>query len=162
MKSHRIPRLQEELKKLANIVISQKLRDPALDWVTITEVVISKDLRYAKFYFSHYNNPATHDTIREHLIKTSGFLKKEIAGAHIMRTIPELSFFYDETEDRAEKMDILLASLKDRYNDDDEDDLNIDPNDYLDDDDIYDIDEDEELYNEFIEDEDGEEEDEDK
>ncbi|MBP7205331.1 MAG: 30S ribosome-binding factor RbfA [Candidatus Cloacimonetes bacterium] len=164
MKSHRIPRLQEELKKLANIVISQKLRDPALDWVTITEVVISKDLRYAKVYFSHYNNPATHDTIREHLIKTSGFLKKEIAGAHIMRTIPELSFLYDETEDRAEKVDILLASLKDRYDDDeDDDDLDIDPNDYLDDDDIYDIDEDEELYNEFIEDEEDEdEEDEDK
>ena len=48
MKSHRIPRLQEELKKLFNIALSQKLRDPALDWVTITDVVISKDLRYAK------------------------------------------------------------------------------------------------------------------
>lgn len=161
MKSHRIPRLQEELKKLANIVISQKLRDPALDWVTITDVVISKDLRYAKFYFSHYNNPATHDTIRDHLIKTSGFLKKEIAGAHIMRTIPELSFFYDETEDRAEKVDILLASLKDRY-DDEDDDPEIDVNDYLDDDEVYDIDEDEELYNEFIEEEENDEEEEDK
>ncbi len=160
MKSHRIPRLQEELKKLFNIAISQQLRDPALDWVTVTDVVISKDLRYAKIYFSHYNNPATHDSIREHLVKTSGFLKKQIAGAHIMRTIPELTFFYDETEDRAEKVDMLLASLKDKYDEDDEGeydpDINLD--DYLDDEDIYDIDEDEEIYNEFI----NEEEEEDK
>jgi ribosome-binding factor A len=164
MKSHRIPRLQEELKKLFNTALTLKLRDPALDWVSITDVVVSKDLRYAKLYFSHYNNPATHEEIREHLIRSSGFLKKQIAGAHIMRTIPELSFYYDETEDRAEKVDTLLAGLKDRYNDNDDDyDPDIDLDDYLDDDDIYDIDEDDEIYNEFIEDEEDEdEEDEDK
>lgn len=73
-----------------------------------------------------------------------------------MRTIPELTFFYDETEDRAEKVDILLASLKDRYDDDNDDedydpDINLD--DYLDDDEVYDIDEDEEIYNGYLEDE---------
>ncbi|NLH93258.1 MAG: 30S ribosome-binding factor RbfA [Candidatus Cloacimonetes bacterium] len=163
MKSHRIPRLQEELKKLFNIAISQKMRDPALDWVTITDVVLSKDLRYAKIYFSHYNNPATHDSIRAQLIKTSGFLKKQIAGAQIMRTIPELTFFYDETEDRAEAVEVLLASLKQRYDDDDDAyDPDIDLEDYLDDDDIYDVDEDEELYNEFIQEEEEEEEEKDQ
>lgn len=160
-RSHRIPRLQEELKKIFNVALNQKLRDPLLDWVTITDVVISKDLRYAKLYFSHYNNPATHDTIKEQLIKTSGFLKKQIAGAHIMRTIPELSFFYDDSEDRAEKVDQLLAKIKDE-NDDDDYDPDIDLEDYLDDDDIYDVDEDEEIYNEFIEDEENSDEDKDK
>ncbi|MBW6513757.1 MAG: 30S ribosome-binding factor RbfA [Candidatus Syntrophosphaera sp.] len=160
-RSHRIPRLQEELKKLFNVAINQKLRDPLLDWVSITDVVISKDLRYAKLYFSHYNNPATHDTIRDHLIKTSGFLKNQIAGAHIMRTIPELSFYYDDSEDRAEKVDLLLDKIKDEYDNDDDYDPDIDLEDYLDDDDIYDIDEDEEIYNEFIEDEESENEDKD-
>ncbi len=109
MKNYRIPRLQAELKKLFNIALSQKLNDPKLAWVQITDVVISKDLHYAKLYFSHYNNPASHDQIRELLIKSSGFLKKQIAGAQIMRTIPELSFYYDDTEDRAAKVDTLLA-----------------------------------------------------
>ena len=121
MKNYRIPRLQEELKKIFNITISQKLGDPALAWVTITDVVLSKDLRYAKLYFSHYANPASHEEIREHLIKTSGFFKKQIAGAHIMRTIPELSYHYDDTEDRAEKVEALLARVKDEYDDDDYD-----------------------------------------
>lgn len=156
MKSFRIPRLQEELKKLFNIAISQKLRDHDLDWVTITDVSLAKDLRYAKVFFSHYNNPLTHDEIRDHLIKTSGFLKKQIAGAHIMRTIPELSFQYDDSEDRAEKVDTLLASIRDDYDDEDDYDPDIDIDDYMDDDDVYDIDEDEEIYNEFIEDEENE------
>ena len=158
-KSHRIPRLQEELKKLFNLALHQKLRDPALDWVNITEVVLSKDLRHAKLYFSHYNNPASHEAIREQLTKSSGFFKKQIAGAQMMRTIPELTFFYDETEDRAEKVEALLASIKQNYDDDDDaydPDINLD--DYLDDDEVFDIDEDEEIYNEFLEEEEEEEE----
>ncbi|MEN6444486.1 MAG: 30S ribosome-binding factor RbfA, partial [Candidatus Cloacimonas sp.] len=137
MKNYRIPRLQEELKKICNIALSQKLNDPKLVWVQITDVVLSKDLHYAKLYFSHYNNPASHNQIRELLIKSSGFIKKQIAGAQIMRTIPELSFYYDETEDRAAKVDSLLASLKDDFDDDDDEDQDIDLDDYLDDDDDF-------------------------
>lgn len=77
----------------------------------------------------------------------------------MMRTIPELTFFYDETEDRAEKVEALLASIKQNYDDDDDaydPDINLD--DYLDDDEVFDIDEDEEIYNEFLEEEEEEEE----
>ncbi|MDI3504129.1 MAG: ribosome-binding factor [Candidatus Cloacimonadota bacterium] len=154
MKNYRIPRLAHELKKIFNITLTQKLNDPALVWVNITEVLISKDLRYAKIYFSHYNNPASHEEIKEHLIKSSGFFKKQIAGAHIMRTIPELSFHYDDTEDRAEKVEALLASIKDDYDDDNDPDIDI--SDYLDDDDYfdYDDDEDDEDYEDFDDDDD--------
>ncbi len=149
MKSYRIPRLQEELKKIFNVALSQKLNNPKLQWVSITEVVLSKDLRYAKLYFSHYNNPLSHKTILELLTKSSGFLKKQIAGAQLMRTIPELSFFYDETEEKAQRVDSLLASLKDEYDDDDYD-PDIDIDDYLDDDDDYiDLDEEEDDYDDF-------------
>lgn len=152
MKNYRIPRLQEELKKIFNITLTQKLNDPSLDWVTITDVVLSKDLRYAKLYFSHYNNPASHEEILERLIISSGFFKKQIAGAQIMRTIPELSFFYDDTEDRAQRVEALLASVKDDFDDDDDYDPDIDIDDYLDDDDYYDYDEDEDDFDDFDED----------
>jgi ribosome-binding factor A len=152
MKNYRIPRLQEELKKIFNITLTQKLNDPSLDWVTITDVVLSKDLRYAKLYFSHYNNPASHEEILERLTISSGFFKKQIAGAQIMRTIPELSFFYDDTEDRAQRVEALLASVKDDFDDDDDYDPDIDIDDYLDDDDYYDYDEDEDDFDDFDED----------
>lgn len=158
MKSYRIPRLQEELKKIFNITLSQKLNDPQLMWVQITDVVISKDLHYAKLYFSHYNNPNSHEKIRELLIKSSGFFKKQIAGAQLMRTIPELTFFYDDTEDRASNVDTLLANLKDDFDDDDDYDPDIDLDDYLDDDDLLDFDADEDDYEDFEDEEDEEDE----
>jgi ribosome-binding factor A len=121
-------------------------------------VIISKDLHYAKLYFTHFNNPASHDEIKAQLIKSSGFFKKQIAGAQIMRTIPELSFFYDDTEDRAERVDALLASIKDEYDEDYDPDIDIE--DYLDDDDYYDYDDDDEEEDDYDDfDEDDEEED---
>ncbi len=142
MKSHRIERLQNELKKLFNLALSQKLNDPRFRWVVVTDIILSKDLTHTKVFYSHYNNPLSHEQIKENLEKASGFLKKQIAGAKLMRTIPQILYIYDETEDRAAKVDTLLASVKDDYNDEDYD-PDIDIDDYLEDDDYYDFEEDE-------------------
>jgi len=143
MKSFRLERLQNEIKKILNNALSTKLNDPRLDWVIISEVVISKDLNYLKVYFTHYNNPLPHEQIKEILTVASGFFKKQIAGAKLMRTIPEISYFYDETEERAARIDTLLAKVKDDSDDDDDYDPDIDIDDYLDDDEFFEFDEDE-------------------
>lgn len=161
MKSHRIPRLQAQLKKLFNITLSQKVRNPLLAWVQVSHVKLSKDLRYARIYFTHYNNPAEADQIRDLLYKTSGFFKKQIAGAHLMRTIPELSFFHDDTENRAAKVEALLARIKDTYDDEDDDyDPDIDLEDLLEEDDYFDFDDEDDDYDyddDFFDDEDEDE-----
>jgi ribosome-binding factor A len=160
MKSYRIPRLQTELSKLLNITLSQKVRNPQLAWVQVSHVKLSKDLRYAKIYFTHYNNPAGSKEIRDLLYKTSGFFKKQIAGAQLMRTIPELSFQHDNTEERAAKVEALLARIKDRYDDDDDHyDPDIDLDDLLEEDDYDDFfdDDDEDDYEDYFDDEDEDE-----
>lgn len=149
MKSFRLERLQNEIKKILNNSLSTKLNDPRLDWVIVSEVVLSKDLNYLKVYYSHFNNPHSHEQIRELLDKASGFFKKQIAGAKLMRTIPEITFYYDETEERAARVDALLASVKDDFEDDDDYDPDIDIDDYLDEDEIFEFDEDEEDFDDI-------------
>ncbi|HNX01450.1 MAG TPA: 30S ribosome-binding factor RbfA [Candidatus Cloacimonadota bacterium] len=152
MSAIRIQRLEKELTKLISIALNSKIRDPRLQWVTITGITLSKDLHYAKIYISHYNNKASHRKILELLTKASGFIKKEIAGAKLMRTIPEISFLYDDTEDKAAHMDQLLASLKDDYDDEDVDE-DYDLDDYLDDDEDF-FDDDFDDYDDLEDDED--------
>jgi ribosome-binding factor A len=149
MKSFRLERLQNEIKKILNSALSTKLNDPRLDWVIISEVIISKDLNYLKVYYCHYNNPLKHEQIKEILIKASGFFKKQIAGAKLMRTIPEISFFYDETEERAAKVEALLASVKDDFEDENDYDPDIDIDDYLDDDEVFEIDDEDDDFDEI-------------
>jgi ribosome-binding factor A len=149
MKSFRLERLQNEIKKILNSALSTKLNDHRLEWVIITAVVISKDLNYAKVYFSHYNNPLGHQQIKELLIIASGFFKKQIAGAKLMRTIPEITYFYDETEERAAKVDALLASVKDDFEDEDDYDPDIDIDDYLEDEEYFEFNDEEDDFDEI-------------
>ena len=151
MKSYRLERLSNELKKIFNAALTTKLNDHKLDWVIISDVEISKDLKYVKAFFTHYNNRSSHDNIKERLIKASGFFKKQIAGAKLMRTIPEITFYYDQTEERAARVDSLLASVKDDFEDEDDYDPDIDIDDYLDDDDYTEFDEDEENFDDIDE-----------
>jgi len=144
MKSYRIERLQNEIKKILNNALSVKLNDPRLNWVVVSDVILSRDLNYLKVHYTHFNNPLSHKKINELLEKASGFLKKQIAGAKLMRTIPEITFFYDETEERAARVDALLSAVKDDFEDDDEYDPDIDIDDYLDDEEYFEYDEDEE------------------
>lgn len=149
MKAYRQERLQSEIKKIFNRALITKMNDHRLEWVIVTDVVLSKDLCYLKVYFSHYNNPLTHDKIKSLLERAAGFFKNEIAGAKIMRTIPEITFYYDPTEDRAARMESILASVKDDFDDEDDFDPDEDLDDLLDDDDFDDFDDEDEDFDDI-------------
>lgn len=112
MQSIRLQRLQKELFRLFNASVLGKLKDSRLDWVTITAVEVSPDLKYAKIYFSYLENGMTNKEMTALLTKASGVFKKEIAEAKIMRTIPEISFFYDATEEKARKLDEIFQKIE--------------------------------------------------
>ncbi len=113
MPSIRIQRLQSELKKLFNITINETIRDERLSWVTVTEVAMSKDLHYARVSFSTMeDDEKTNARVCRLLTSASGVFKKAIGSAHIMRTIPELTFVYDQTGARARKVEELLDRIK--------------------------------------------------
>ena len=110
MPSIRIQRMEKELLKLFNNVINYKLRDKNLQWVSISEVKLSKDLSHARIYFT-FLNKGSKKKIEQVLTKSSGFFKKEIASSKLLRVIPELSFFYDDLEENARHLEDIFAKI---------------------------------------------------
>ncbi|MCL1827122.1 MAG: 30S ribosome-binding factor RbfA, partial [Candidatus Cloacimonetes bacterium] len=150
----RLERLQKELHHLVDSLFQGSISDSRLSGIDITTVKLSHDLGHLKLYFTNINKDNKIDTTIELLNKSSGFIKKKIAGAKLMRTIPQIAFEYDNTNDKAEKIDKLLRIIAEEkrnqnYYEDDSD------NDYYDDDDeIYDEDlEDYDDYNDELDDE---------
>lgn len=149
MKGHRLQRLEKELTRVIEVVISDSLQDRRLIGLTVTGVKLTADLQHAKIYYHTIDmlDKKLQNSIKELnelLKKSSGFIKNQIAGARIMRCIPELSFEYDTTEEKARHMDSIFASIeasKKRNNDefDEEDGDSID--DYEDIDELEDLDE---------------------
>ncbi|MBW6516149.1 MAG: 30S ribosome-binding factor RbfA [Candidatus Cloacimonetes bacterium] len=111
--SYRMARLEKEILRILNNALVNKINDQRLQWVTITEVELTPDLQLAKIYFSKLNDEKDDTEYLPILTKASGFLKKEIAAAHILRRIPEIRFFYDDTGNRARKIESLLDKLSD-------------------------------------------------
>jgi ribosome-binding factor A len=116
MSKIRTQRFESELEKLFSVALASKAQDPRLDQVTVTHVRLSPDQQFAKVFFSYYQPDATvpqptKQELEALLTKSSGFLKHEIAEAHLMRVIPQLSFHYDDTEEKAAKIESLLERI---------------------------------------------------
>ena len=152
-KSFKTERLQKELQKIVNAMFQGDIADPRLSGIEITKIKISPDRTQMKIYFAGHPSEIPQEKIIELLIKSSGFIKKQIAGANIMRTIPQISFQHDATNKRVEKIEEIfktIAAQKKNHNyyDNDNDNEYYDDDEELDENELDDYDD----YNEDIND----------
>ncbi len=80
--------------------------------VTITSVMVSKDLRNAKVYWVVSGDPHRIKEVETAFSNAGGMLRRAIAAELSMRFVPELSFFYDDTLDTVEKVETLLHKVQ--------------------------------------------------
>ena len=137
--SHRKERLEKELQKLINAIFHGDIEDSRISGIQITKVRLTSDMKLTKLYFSDYDKEIPLNKILELLNKCSGYIKKQIAGANIMRTIPQIVFEYDNTSERVnsiEKVFQTIAAEKRNHNyyDDDNDSVYYDNDEIMDED----------------------------
>lgn len=99
--------LYEEL----SILISSELEDPLVSLAQVTHVVVSKDLRNVRVYVSHDDDEISTEQMMLGLKRATPFLRREIATRCTMRAVPELSFTYDDTPQKASRVDELLKQI---------------------------------------------------
>lgn len=106
-------------------LLSKKMSDPRIEMATISEVKLSSDLRVADVYVTVFGDKKR---VRETLAgfkKSKGFIKKSIAPKLGLKYMPDLRFVYDNTFDKAAKMDELIktasSGTQEPENDDDSD-----------------------------------------
>ena len=105
----RSERLASQIQRELASLIQSGLKDPRLGMPSILEVQVSRDLAYARVYFSVLN-PEDADDCLEALNRASGFLQREIGKQLKSRVTPKLSFIYDDTDIRGRRMSDLIDS----------------------------------------------------
>ena len=109
--SMRQQRLADEIRDvLAQCFQGGMMSDPRLEQVTITGVKLSPDLQLASVYFRVYTDDCVKDS-ESGLIAATGFLRKELARRLTVRRIPNLRFFYDESIEKANRIEDLLRKM---------------------------------------------------
>ncbi len=108
MKSNRLLRVGEEIKKELAELLNYHLEEYRGKFLTISEARVSKDLNYADVWVMVMGDMAAQAANIDRLNRDSWRLRKNIAGKLYLRHIPELRFHLDTTLDYAEKIDDLL------------------------------------------------------
>ncbi|APC97027.1 30S ribosome-binding factor RbfA [Francisella frigiditurris] len=100
----RVLRVSSELKKTISLLLRSKVKDAKLSLVSITEVEMSKDLSFAKVYYSCLIEEDI-PYVAEAFKKSKGFFRSSIAKDLKLRIVPELKFIYDDSIEYGMKME---------------------------------------------------------
>ena len=95
--------------ELCDIFLRDNLRDPRLagSSITISEVRVSPDLRYATAYVSLFGK-GNMETVLKGLKRAAPYLGRRVASAVKLRNSPKFDFVADASVEQAVRIDALL------------------------------------------------------
>lgn len=105
-------RVGEEIKREISSIIAKDVKDPRLGMISITDVDVTRDLAFAKVYFSMLGSEEERAKTLEGLERAKGFVRSELAKRLRLRHTPEISFYFDASLEQGAKMDALLKTLQ--------------------------------------------------
>ena len=107
--SFRAERVNQLIKRELVLLLSTGTKDPRLQDVIITDVIVSRDLTSAKVFFS-VDDDSRKDVINL-LGKASGFFRSSLSKVLDLRHTPSLTFIYDTAPNTGARMEDLLKKL---------------------------------------------------
>jgi ribosome-binding factor A len=105
---NRSDRVSKQMQRELAEILRQDLKDPRLGMITLQEVRASRDLSFAKVYFTLMGEADLKEQLR--LLKDSTpFLRREIGRRMRLRILPQLEFLYDSSIEEGAELASLIA-----------------------------------------------------
>lgn len=94
----RTVRISEEMKREISSIIQNELKDPRLSQlISVTNVNVTRDLRYAKVYVSIMGTEEEKKNSLNGLKSAAGFIRREVGHRVQLRYTPEVLFELDNS-----------------------------------------------------------------
>lgn len=104
-------RLAERIREYMAMAL-QKVKDPRIGFVTVTDVRLTGDNDRATIYWTVLpDSPEEREKTTAGLKSAKGLLRSELAHALGIRNVPELVFTYDDVAEQGRQIDEILHSL---------------------------------------------------
>lgn len=107
----RAERVGEQMKKELMDIVNNKVKDPRIGFLTITDVELTNDLSSAKVYLTVLGSERDVENTFKALEKAKGFIKSEIGSRMRLRIVPDLNFVYDESIEYGNKIEQMIQDL---------------------------------------------------
>ncbi|MBI2796405.1 MAG: 30S ribosome-binding factor RbfA [Gemmatimonadetes bacterium] len=109
----RSERVAEAIREEVATLLAEGVRDPRVSrLVTVTSVEVTRDLRHATVYVSVLGDDKARTDTLAGLADLGGHLRGRVGRALQLRSAPTFAFKYDDSIQRAARIDALLAQVR--------------------------------------------------
>jgi len=105
-------KVAQAIKEEVSIIVHDELKDPRIGFITITEVELTQDKRYAKIFYSVLGSDLEYKKTKEALDSALGFIRRLIAQRIRLRFAPEIVFKEDRSSEYSFKIQEVLDEIK--------------------------------------------------
>ena len=110
--AHRIERVNSLIRQEISELLQRQVKDPRLgNFIVVTEVSTSPDLKYAKVFVSHIGSEGKKQETLNALASASGFFRSELFKCLKLRHTPELIFQWDDSIERGDHLLQLIDEV---------------------------------------------------
>ncbi len=110
-RSARSGRLGDLLHREIAKLMRDECKDPRLGMVTISGVIVTDDLSFARVYVTVLEDEKRIGSL-DALNHAAGFFRTQLSKHLTLRVVPKIRFIYDESLVTGSRMDVLLNSVK--------------------------------------------------
>ncbi|MBU1042942.1 MAG: 30S ribosome-binding factor RbfA [Candidatus Omnitrophica bacterium] len=93
--SQRKQRVEQRIKEEVSMILQTKIKDPRVEFVTITRVELKDDLRFARILYSVLGNDAKKKEASEGLSSALKYVRKLLGDSLELRNTPDFVFKLD-------------------------------------------------------------------
>jgi ribosome-binding factor A len=108
----RAQRIARKIQKELSEILIFEASDPRLEGTLITDVSVDRELAFASVYVSALEGESRSEEILEGLTSASGYFRSLLVKRIDLRSFPHLRFNWDPTPENADRIDQIIASIR--------------------------------------------------
>jgi ribosome-binding factor A len=108
----RLKRIQDQIQRVITLILETKVNDPRVEGAYVTDVSVDRELDFANIYVSALGGEERAEDILAGLRNAAGFIRYTLSQEVKLRVMPKLRFYWDETPERADRIETLIAEIQ--------------------------------------------------
>lgn len=108
----RASRVGDQIQAELASLLTREVHDPGIGFLTITSVKVSPDLQQARVYYTTIGDDKAKRESARALNRATPFLRRQVGQRLRLKRVPELTFFYDESIEKGDRVERILQELQ--------------------------------------------------
>lgn len=104
-------RVADQIRGELGTLLAREVHDPGIGFVTLTRVQVTPDLQQARVYYTVLGDEEARRNSSRALERAASFLRRQIGSRLRLKRVPELTFVYDESIARQDRIEQLLNEI---------------------------------------------------